>query len=67
MYVSDELQYEGLPIETKELVQRLVDGGYFGEVNEDQEDMIEELESRISSLENEIEELHEELDELRAA
>lgn len=59
--VNDELTFEALPDETKELVYRLYEVGYFGESDEDK---IEDLEDTIEDLEGQVEELNSKIWEL---
>lgn len=59
--VADELAYKALPDEVQNLVQRLVDNGYFGEVDDTK---IEALEDNISDLERVIGKLEEKIAEL---
>ena len=72
--VQDELAFEELSLETKELVQRLADSGYFGDdcsvdcaICDDFEAEINNLNFTISELREEIEELKEEIEELENA
>ena len=60
--VQDELDFENLPQETKDLVKRLFAAEYFGEVED--VDEIDNLQDKIDDLEDEIVELEREIKKL---
>lgn len=60
--VQDELDFENLPQETKDLVKRLFAVGYFGEVEDENE--IDYLQDKIDDLKEEIIELEEQIEKL---
>lgn len=65
--VQDELDFENLPQETKDLVKRLFAAEYFGEIMGERGDgcpRCDELEEEVDELKEEIEDLEKQIEEL---